>query len=115
VSEISPLAKLDYSGYPVTKNFDLTVRLEDPDPRLRPAMTAGFRVEVERIPGSIVIPAGAIFEKRGGQVVYVLSNGAWQERRISVARRGAGQVMVSSGLKPGERIASKDPTLEGQK
>jgi HlyD family secretion protein len=109
VSEISPLAKLDYSGYPVTKNFDLTVRLDDPDPRLRPGMTAGFRVEVERIPGSIVIPASAVIEKRGELVAYVLSNGAWQERRITVARRGPGQVMVSNGLKPGERIALKDP------
>jgi HlyD family secretion protein len=115
VSEISPLAKLDYSGYPVTKNFDLTVRLEDPDPRLRPGMTAGFRVEVERVPGSMVIPASAIFEKGGQTVAYVLSKGIYQERRVVVARRGVGQVMVSSGLKPGERIALKDPTAEQQK
>jgi multidrug efflux pump subunit AcrA (membrane-fusion protein) len=67
------------------------------------------------VPGSIVIPASAIFEKGGQTVVYVLSNGAYQERRIILARRGAGQVMVSSGLKPGERIALKDPTLEQQK
>jgi HlyD family secretion protein len=115
VSEISPLAKLDYSGYPVTKNFDLTVQLEDPDARLRPGMTAGFRVEVERAPGSIVIPASAIFEKGGQTVAYVLSNGIHQERRVVVARRGVGQVMISNGLKPGERIALKDPTAEQQK
>jgi len=115
VSEISPLAKLDYSGYPVTKNFDLTVQLENPDPRLRPGMTAGFRVEVERVPGSIVIPAGAVFEKGGQTVVYVLSDGAYRERPVTVARRGIGRVMVSRGLKPGERIALKDPTLEQQK
>lgn len=115
VSEISPLAKLDYSGYPVTKNFDLTVQLEDPDPRLRPGMTAGFRVEVERVPGSIVIPASAVFEKGGQTIAYVLSNGVYQERRIVVARRGVGQVMVSGGLKAGERIALKDPTAEQQK
>lgn len=115
VSEISPLAKLDYSGYPVTKNFDLTVRLEDPDPRLRPGMTAGFRVEVERVPGSIVIPASAIFEKSGQTVAYVLSNGVYQERWVTVARRGVGQVMISKGLKPGERIALKDPNIEQQR
>ena len=114
VSEISPLAKLDYSGYPVTKNFDLTVQLEDPDPRLRPGMTSGFRVEVERVPGSIVIPASAIFEKSGQTVAYVLSNGIYQERRVVVARRGIGQVMISNGLKPGERIALKDPIIERQ-
>jgi hypothetical protein len=31
-----------------------------------------------------------------------------------VARRGIGQVMISNGLKPGERIALKDPSIERQ-
>ena len=115
VQDISPLAKMDYSGYPVTKNFDLTVQLENPDPRLRPGMTAGFRVEVERVPASIVIPAEAVFLKSGQTVAYVLSNGVYRERSLTLARRGTGQVMVSHGLKPGERIALKDPTLEQQK
>jgi multidrug efflux pump subunit AcrA (membrane-fusion protein) len=78
-------------------------------------MTAGFRVEVERVPGSIVIPASAIFERGGQTVAYVQSSGAYQERRVVVARRGIGQVMVSSGVKPGERIALKDPTAGPQK
>jgi multidrug efflux pump subunit AcrA (membrane-fusion protein) len=78
-------------------------------------MTAGFRVEVERVPGSIVIPASAIVEKSGQTVAYVLSNGVYQERRITVARRGLGQVMISKGLKPGERIALKDPNIEQQR
>jgi len=115
VTEISPLAKLDYSGYPVTKNFDLTVKLENPDARLRPGMTAAFRVEVERIPASIVIPAGAIFEKGGKTVAYVLSDGAYRERAVAIARRSMGQVMVSGGLKPGDKIALKDPTIEESK
>lgn len=110
VSEISPLAKLDYSSYPITKNFDLAVQLENPDPRLRPGMTAAFRVEVERVPGSIVIPAGAVFEKQGRMVSYVLSDTAFVERRLTIARRGIGQVMISDGLKPGDKIALKDPT-----
>lgn len=110
VSEISPLAKLDYSSYPITKNFDLAVQLENPDPRLRPGMTAAFRVEVERVPGSIVIPAGAVFEKQGRMVSYVLSDTAFVERRLTIARRGIGQVMIADGLKPGDKIALKDPT-----
>ena len=110
VSEISPLAKLDYSSYPITKNFDLAVQLENPDPRLRPGMTAAFRVEVERVPGSIVIPAGAVFEKQGRMVSYVLSDAAFVERRLTIVRRGIGRVMISDGLKPGDKIALNDPT-----
>jgi len=112
VRDISTLAKLDYSSYPIRKSFDLAVRLEQPDPRLRPGMSANFRVEVERLPDSIVVPAEAVFDKGGRIVAYVLSNGGFEERLIEVARRGDGKVLVARGLKPGERIALKDPTLE---
>jgi HlyD family secretion protein len=111
VADISPLAKLDYSSYPVRKSFDLSVQLEQPDPRLRPGMSANFRVEVERLPGSIVIPAEAVFDRGGRMVAYVLTRGVFEERLLEVGRRGDGQILVASGLKPGERIALKDPTL----
>jgi HlyD family secretion protein len=113
VQDISPLAKLDYSDIiNVTKKFDMTVQLENPDPRLRPGMMAGMRVEVERLQNAIVIPAEAVFLKNGQTVAYALSDGIYRERLLTLARRGVGQVMVSRGLKPGERIALKDPTLE---
>jgi HlyD family secretion protein len=113
VQDISPLAKLDYSDIiNVTKKFDMTVQLENPDFRLRPGMMAGLRVEVERLPNAIVIPSEAVFLKNGQTAAFVLSDGIYRERLLTLARRGAGQVMVSRGLKPGERIALKDPTLE---
>ena len=87
------------------------MQLEKPDPRLRAGMTAALRIEVERIPNSIVIPAGAVFDKGGRMVVYVLTNGTYQERKLNLARRSSGQVLVASGLKQGERVALKDPTL----
>jgi HlyD family secretion protein len=115
IGDISSLAKVDYANYPIKKSFDLAVQLENPDPRLRPGMTATLRVEVERIHDSIVIPAEAVFQKNGQTVAYVLSDNLYRERPLTLARRGSGQVMVLRGLKPGERIALKDPTAEEQK
>ena len=113
VQDISALAKLDYSDIiNAVKNFDMTVQLENPDPKLRPGMMAGIQIELERIPNVLVIPAEAVFLKNGETVAYVLSDGMFIERPLTLARRGAGQAMVSQGLKPGERIALKDPTLE---
>ncbi len=111
VKEISPLAKLDYSSYPIRKSFDLAVQLDKPDPRLRAGMSATFRVEVERLPNSIVIPATAAFERGVRIVAYVLTNGKFEERTLEIGRRGDGKILVARGLKPGERIALKDPTL----
>jgi hypothetical protein len=70
-----------------------------------------MRVEVERVPKSIVIPAEAVFDKGGRMVAYVLTNGNYQERKLEIARRSSGQVLIAAGLKKGERVALKDPTL----
>jgi len=111
VSEISTLARLDRSTYPTRKSFDLKIELEEPDPRLRAGMTAAVRVEVERVPGSLIVPEGAVFDKAGRMVAYVLSGGAYRERTLRLGRRSGGLVMVLSGLARGERVALKDPTL----
>jgi multidrug efflux pump subunit AcrA (membrane-fusion protein) len=74
-------------------------------------MSATFRIEVERFPDAIVIPAEAVFDKGGRVVAYVLAGNRFEERAIDVARRAEGRIMVARGLKPGERLALKDPTL----
>jgi len=110
VSEISLLAKLDFSsGWPPVKNFDVAVRLEQTDPRLRPGMSATARVAAERVPDSILIPTEASFQKAGRVVGYVLRGSKFEERVLEVGRRGEKEIVVVKGLKPGERVALKDP------
>ncbi len=110
VSEISLLAKLDFSsGWPPVKNFDVAVRLEGTDPRLRPGMSATARVAAERVPDSILIPTEASFQKAGRVVAYVLRGSKFEERVLEVGRRGEKEIVVVKGLKPGERVALKDP------
>lgn len=111
VSEISTLAKLDHSTYPVKKSFDLRVELDNPDSRLRAGMTAALRVEVERVPNSVVIPEEAVFDKGSRMVAYVIADGGYRERLLRLGRRSGGLVQVEDGLKQGERVALKDPTL----
>ena len=112
VSEISTLAGMDTSSVPVRKAFDLKISMEQPDDRLRPGMTATVRVKVERVPDCVVIPPETVFEKGGRLVVYVLEGNRYMERQVHIARRSETQIMISSGLEPGERIAAKDPTFK---
>lgn len=112
VTEISPLAKTDFSGWPPKKNFDLALQLDQLDPRLRPGMSATARVAVERLRDSILVPPGALFQRGGNTVAYVLNGSKFEERGTEIARRGEKQVAVARGLKPGERVALKDPTAE---
>jgi HlyD family secretion protein len=110
VIEISALAKVDFSGWPFPRNFDVSVQLDQGDARVRPGMSATTRVAVEKLPACILIPPEATFQKLGKTVAYVLSGSSFQERDILVAKRGESQVAVARGLKPGERVALKDPT-----
>lgn len=114
VAEISPVAKPDFTSYPVRKNFDFSLLIDQVDPRLRPGMSSTARVAVERLPNVIVIPAETSFVKSGKTVVYVLRGSKFEERVIEIARRGNGQLVIAKGLKPGERVASRDPTLVEQ-
>jgi RND family efflux transporter MFP subunit len=112
---ITTLARVDYSSYPYKKTFDLTIHLDRLDPRLRPGMSATTRIAFERLPSSILVPVEAIFEKNGRIVAYALAGGRFEERNVEIARRGEGQALVARGLKQGERVALKDPTLAEQK
>lgn len=111
VGVISTLATTDFSSsWPFPRNFDLKVKLDNSDPRLRPGMSATVRVAVDRIPDSILIPAEASFQRFGRTVAYVLEGSKFEERAVQVGRRSEGQLLVTAGLKPGERVALKDPT-----
>jgi multidrug efflux pump subunit AcrA (membrane-fusion protein) len=110
VVEISALAKVDFSGWPFPRNFDVSAQLDQADARVHPGMSATARVAVEKLPDCILIPPEATFQKFGKTVAYVLSGSSFQQRDILVAKRGESQVAVARGLKPGERVALKDPT-----
>ena len=111
VARISTMASVDFSaGWPFPKNFEMAVALDQLDPRLRPGMNATVRVAVQRIPGAILIPREAAFQKSGETIAYVLQGSHFEPTLIEVSKRSESQLVVASGLKPGERVALKDPT-----
>ena len=112
IAEISPLAKQDLSSWPITKNFDIALQVLETDARIRPGLSAGGRIAVEKIADGILIPGEAVFEKNGRSVVYVQHGSSFEERPIQIARRGKSELLIGSGLQPAETIALKDPTQE---
>jgi RND family efflux transporter MFP subunit len=112
VAEISPLAKLDYSSWPFTKNFDIAIQIQESDSRIRPGLSASARIAVEKIPDAILVPVAAVFEKDGRSVAYVMRGSGFEERVVRVGRRGRSELMITQGLQPGEKVALKDPVQE---
>lgn len=115
VEAISPLAKPDFSSWPVTKNFDVTLAVQAADPRMRPGMSATVRIAAERLADVLLVPSRACFEKRGSTVVYVRRPMGFEERLVQVGRRSPSQVVVTAGLRTGERVALSDPLAATEK
>ena len=112
VETISPTASMDFNaGWPIPRNFSVDVKLSENDTRLTPGMGATARVAVAMIPDGIVIPSAALFRKAGQTVTYVRHGSKFEETPVEVSRRSPEEILIAKGLKPGEQIALKDPTL----
>jgi RND family efflux transporter MFP subunit len=111
VEHIGTIATSDFSsGWPIPRNFDLEIGIDQADPRLKPGMTVQITVIVDRVPNAITIPAQASFLKSGQTVAYVWSGDKFEERAIQVERRSRDRILISSGLKQGDMVALTDPS-----
>ncbi|MEO8681026.1 MAG: HlyD family efflux transporter periplasmic adaptor subunit [Vicinamibacterales bacterium] len=115
IGQISIVAKPDFTTFPPTRNFDVSVALDDSDPRVRSGMSATAMIELDQIADVIVVPDTAVFTRNGVSVAYVIDGRAVTPRPVTIARRGRDRVAISSGVSAGERIALVDPTVEARK
>lgn len=114
ISDISVVARPDFTSFPPVRNFDVLVALGETDPRVKSGMSASARIELDKLANVIVVPSSAVFLRDGATVVYVVSGGAAVPRPVIVARRSKDRVALSGGLAPGERVALSDPLAEGR-
>jgi membrane fusion protein (multidrug efflux system) len=86
-----------------------TLRIEDvfPNPRhlLRPGQYGRVRVVVRTIRGALLVPQQALAELQGGyQVAVVDEQNRAHIRPVTIGPQVGKQVVVASGLKPGDRV-----------
>lgn len=113
IEQIGALASMDFSGgWPFARNFDLEIVLDQADPRFKPGISGQVTVTVDRVANAITIPAQAMFQKSGQQVVYVWRGTQFEERAIDVGRRSGDRVLVAKGVAIGDQVALKDPTAK---
>ncbi len=113
IDQISTIASIDFSaGWPIPRNFNLEIALDQADTRLKPGMTAQLTVVVDRVPDALSIPSEASFQKSGQTVAYVWEGSNFQEHAIDIGRRSRNRILVAKGLRAGDRVALKDPSMK---
>ncbi len=112
VVRVDPLAKPRDRQSPV-KYFETVLALDKPDPSfMRPGERVRAVIKLEEAPGVVAIPRGALFEKDGKRVVYRQESGGFAPVEVKVGRNSISRIVVEQGLRPGDRIALRDPTLK---
>lgn len=89
------------------KTGTLRVRAEFPNARkeLRPGMFGRIRVDLGARTNSILVPERAITELQGKSFVWIIdSDNKASQRSVQVGGQVGENVLISDGLKPGERI-----------
>lgn len=104
LTTISTLSRPDFSSWPFQRVFDLGFTLDVGDVRLAVGLSSSIQVEIERLEDVLLIPARALIDTDGRSVVYVQTRHGFNERQVSVAKRGKELAVLASGVSVGERV-----------
>lgn len=87
-----------------TRTVPVRVRVENPDGRLRPGLTARVDVGVGRDDGVVLVPTQAVQATASGAQVYVVVDGKAEKRPVRLGARREADVEVLEGLAAGDRL-----------
>jgi HlyD family secretion protein len=93
---------------PGSRTFTVTVDISDPRDLLRPGMYAEVELVLERVSGALLIPASALLDRAGRQIVFVVEgsgeNAAASARTVMPGLSRAAEVQILSGIDPQDRV-----------
>jgi hypothetical protein len=109
VSAVSGLGRPDTRMGPL-RQFEVTLELQDPDPRLRPGTSVRVLVQGAVVDKMLLLPRQALFEVDGKPMVYVHTAGTdtFAARPVKVLHRTESQIAIE-GLEEGTEVALVDP------
>lgn len=108
VTEVASVGVDNGSGV----DFEVTLKILEPDDQVRPGMTAAVNIIVSEIKSVLVIPNRAIRLKDGQRIVYILDGEQLKETKIEVGSSSDTQTEISGGdLKEGDVIVLNPPAL----
>jgi len=99
------------------KEIPVRLKLDRMDTRVLPDLSVAADVVIESSDdGAVVVPAASVFEDGGKSYVMVESaQNGWDRRPVERGLANFTQVVIRSGLKPGERVAEGRLPVSGDK
>lgn len=110
VQEVSSVASGTGGGDGGIVTFHVGLVIPNPDPQLRPGMTANVRIFTVDIKDALVIPATALVEDEDATYVELVTGEdedgmlMTEEREVKVGARNTTDVVIESGLEEGDEV-----------
>ena len=93
-------------------DFEVTLKILEPDNQVRPGMTAAVNIIVNEIKNILIIPNRAIRLKDGQRIVYILAGEQLKETKVEVGSSSDTQAEILGGeLKEGDVVVLNPPAL----
>jgi HlyD family secretion protein len=89
--------------------YDISIQLTNPDPHLRPGLTAHITILGDKKANALFIPRQALFQKEGTQTVFVKKGLSFKQLAVKVDSENESWAAIE-GLEAGEEVALIDPT-----
>lgn len=97
---------------PATRTVPAIVEFTNPGGALRLGMSAKVQLLTGALKDTLLIPASAVQDESGTQVVYVQTGGESFERRlVQTGPRNGDRIAITAGLEAGQRIVSQGAYL----
>lgn len=100
VRYISPVVRAD------SRALAVEAVVPNGDRQLRPGTFARAKLDLGKRQTLSIIPAAAVIGESGVYRVFVVSEDRVRERLVTIVERKPDTVLISEGLKPGERVAT---------
>lgn len=92
---------------PTNRTVTVIYEVANAQQKLKLGMFAEVRIPTGKIERALVIPAQAVLEEEGRSFVYIETEpGVYRRREITIGRREGDIVMVTSGVKAGEKVVT---------
>jgi HlyD family secretion protein len=115
VTDVSVLARVDFSTWPPVKQFDLRLTFKDADAKIRPGMSATAKVIVGRMAEMYLVPPQAVFFVDGRTLVYRLEGREFVATPVEVVKRSKEQAAIKGPVGVGMRVALVRPDADAAK
>ncbi|RJP46244.1 MAG: efflux RND transporter periplasmic adaptor subunit [Desulfobacteraceae bacterium] len=112
VTTIGILADARESARQGGKYFKVAITVDQPDPRLRPGMTARVTILCDTVKNVLTAPVFAIFGQNDRFFAYVDVRASFEKREVRVGLQSDHLVQIISGLSPGDAIALSEPPAD---